>query len=116
MKDQVTLFERILSGEINCDKVYEDEFTFAFHDISPVAPVHILIIPKKKMVNVASSSDSDIEILGRILSTARKVAQQLHIDTSGYRLVLNNNEDGGQTVHYLHCHLLGGRALGWPPG
>ena len=111
-----TIFEKILDGEIPCKKVYEDEFTFSFYDVSPKAPVHILVIPKKKIINVASSNDEDIEILGRVLNTARKVAELTGISQSGYRLVMNNNRDGGQSVDYLHCHILGGRPLGWPPG
>ena len=112
----MTIFEKILSGEIECDKVYEDDHTLAFRDINPQAPTHILVIPKKKMVNVASSNEADIAILGGILHTAKKIAEQEGIAESGYRLVFNNNRDGGQTVDYLHCHILGGRALGWPPG
>ncbi|MBM3381392.1 MAG: histidine triad nucleotide-binding protein [Betaproteobacteria bacterium] len=112
----VTIFERILSGEIPCKKVWEDDHTLAFHDIAPQAPVHVLVIPKRKIVNVAQSDDADVEILGHVLLTARKVAQLLGIDVSGYRLVMNNGNDGGQTVDYLHCHVLGGRPLRWPPG
>lgn len=113
---QKTLFEKILDGEIPCKKVYEDEFTFAFHDISPQAPVHVLVIPKKKIVNVAAAQTDDAEILGKVLLTAKKVAEITGIAESGYRCVLNNGENGGQTVFYLHCHVLGGRSLTWPPG
>ncbi|MEY4064930.1 MAG: hypothetical protein RIR26_1138 [Pseudomonadota bacterium] len=111
-----TIFERILAGEIPCKKVYEDEHTLAFHDIAPQAPVHVLVIPKTKIVNVAHATEENTLVLGRVLLTARTVAQMLGIDGSGYRLVFNNGSDGGQTVDYLHCHVLGGRPLHWPPG
>lgn len=113
---QKTIFEKILLGEIACTPIFEDEFTFAFHDINPQAPVHILVIPKNKIVNVAESKESDIIQMGRILYTAKKVAEIAGIDKSGYRLIMNNGEHGGQTVNYMHCHVLGGRYLSWPPG
>ncbi len=112
----MTIFDKILSGEINCKKVYEDKYTLAFHDIDPKAPVHILVIPKKRIVNIASSSEKDVHLLGHILNAARIVAEQEKIAKSGYRLIFNNNQDAGQSVDYLHCHVLGGRAMGWPPG
>ncbi|MGY3805051.1 histidine triad nucleotide-binding protein [Pigmentibacter ruber] len=111
-----TIFERILAGEIPCKPVYEDEFTLAFHDISPQAPVHVLVIPKRKIVNVATSHESDIEQMGRVLFAAKKVAEVTGINQTGYRLIMNNGEDGGQTVYYMHCHVMGGRTLAWPPG
>ena len=114
--EENTIFDKIIDGEIECKKVYEDNHTLAFHDIDPKAPVHILVIPKKKIVNVASSSEEDIPILGHILNAARVIAEQEGISESGYRLVFNNHRDGGQSVDYLHCHILGGRAMGWPPG
>ena len=113
---EITIFDKILSGEVPCKKVYEDEHTFAFHDVNPQAPVHVLVIPKKKIINVASSSEDEIPVMGHVLNTARIVAEQLGIAESGYRLVFNNNRDGGQTVDYMHCHILGGRVMGWPPG
>lgn len=111
-----TIFERVLKGEIPAKKVYEDEHTYAFHDIAPQAPVHVLVIPKKKLVNVAHAQDADAIVLGQVLLAARKVAELTGVAASGYRLVLNNGRDGGQTVDYLHCHVLGGRPLHWPPG
>ncbi len=111
-----TVFDKILAGEIDCEKIYEDKHTLAFHDAYPKAPVHILVIPKKKIINIAASLEKDINLLGRILNTARIVAEQEKIAKSGYRLVFNNNQEGGQSVDYLHCHILGGRAMGWPPG
>jgi len=112
----VTLFEKILSGEIPCKKVLEDDHVLAFHDIAPQAPVHVLVIPKKKIVNIAGASADDTETLGHVLLGAQKVAHTLGLDQSGYRLVFNNGNDGGQTVDYLHCHVLGGRPMRWPPG
>ncbi len=113
---ETTIFEKIIAGEIPCKPVYEDEFTLAFHDIHPQAPVHVLIIPKRKIINVAEAKETDIEQMGRVLFAAKKVAEITGIAQSGYRLVFNNGEHGGQTVYYMHCHVLGGRNLSWPPG
>ena len=112
----LTIFEKILKGEIPCKKVFEDEYCLAFHDIQPQAPVHVLVVPKTKLVNVMSAQDSDFEILGKVLIGAKKAASILGLDAKGYRLVFNNGEYGGQSVDYLHCHVLGGRPLDWPPG
>lgn len=111
-----TIFERILSGAIPVKFVYEDEHVVAFDDISPQAPVHVLVIPRRKLVNVTGAGEGDAELLGHVLLGAQKVARLKGIADSGYRLVLNNGSDGGQTVPYLHCHVLGGRAMEWPPG
>jgi histidine triad (HIT) family protein len=111
-----TLFERILTKEIPAQIVYEDEYTLAFHDISPQAPVHVLVIPKKRIVNVKESTTEDVVIMGHVLFTSKKVAEITGIADSGYRLVLNNGADAGQSVFYMHCHVLGGRPLEWPPG
>jgi histidine triad (HIT) family protein len=111
-----TIFDRILKGEIPCKKIFEDEHTLAFHDIAPQAPVHVLIIPKIKIVNIGAAEAKHSDQLGRVLLTAGHVARLLGVDSSGYRLVFNNGRDGGQSVDYLHCHLLAGRALEWPPG
>lgn len=111
-----TIFDRILRGDIPCRKVHEDEHTLAFHDIAPQAPVHVLIIPKTKIVNVAGATEAHALQLGRVLLSAAQVARQLGVEQSGYRLVFNNGKDGGQSVDYLHCHLLAGRPLDWPPG
>lgn len=112
----MTLFEKIIAGQIPADIVYEDDHCVAFRDINPQAPVHVLVVPRKPVVNVASADDDDTELLGRVLQAAKKVAQQEGIAESGYRLILNNGTHGGQTVFHLHCHVLGGRALSWPPG
>lgn len=111
-----TIFEKILEKEIACSPVYEDDDIFAFNDLHPQAPVHILIIPKKKIVNVNFMEENDIEQVGKILFAAKKIAQLKGIDKAGYRLVFNNGPQAGQTVFYMHCHLLGGRDLSWPPG
>jgi histidine triad (HIT) family protein len=113
---QKTIFEKILQGEIPCKPIYEDEYTYAFHDINPQAPVHVLVIPKIKIVNVAESNEMDIDQMGRVLFAAKKVAEITGIAKSGYRLVMNNGENSGQTVYYMHCHVLGGRVFTWPPG
>ncbi len=114
--NETTIFEKIIAGEIPCKPVYEDEFTLAFHDIHPQAPVHVLVIPKRKIVNVAEATEKDIEQMGRVLFAAKKVAEIMGVAQTGYRLIFNNGEHGGQTVFYMHCHVLGGRNLSWPPG
>jgi histidine triad (HIT) family protein len=113
---EITIFEKILSKEIPCSPIYEDEFTFAFNDINPQAPIHVLIIPKRKIVNVNYMQESDIEFVGRVIFAAKKIALKLGINNNGYRLVFNNEKQAGQTVFYMHCHFLAGRDLSWPPG
>ena len=111
-----TLFTRIINREIPADIVYEDEWCVAFRDINPGAPTHILVVPREPVVNVASAGPEHAELLGRVLLAAGEVARQQGIADDGYRLVLNNGEHAGQTVFHLHCHVLGGRHLSWPPG
>lgn len=111
-----TLFEKIIAREIPADVVYEDDRVLAFRDIQPKAPVHILIIPKKPIPRIAAAAEADKDLLGHLLLQARSVAEKLGLSETGYRLVINNGLDGGESVPHLHCHLLGGRALGWPPG
>lgn len=111
-----TLFEKIIAREIPADVVYEDDRVLAFRDIQPQAPVHILIIPKKPIPRIASAAESDKDLLGHLLLQTRSIAEKLGLSETGYRLVINNGSDGGESVPHLHCHLLGGRALGWPPG
>ncbi|MBX9704121.1 MAG: histidine triad nucleotide-binding protein [Silvanigrellaceae bacterium] len=111
-----TIFEKILNCEIPVNIVYEDEYTLAFDDISPQAPIHVLVIPKKKIINVSFAQTGDIVQMGQVLYAAKKVAEIKNVAKSGYRLVFNNGEDAGQTVFYMHCHVLGGRSLHWPPG
>jgi len=111
-----TLFEKIRDREIPADIVHEDDHSLAFRDISPQAPVHILVVPKKPIPRIAAASENDAEVLGKLLITAATVARQQGIAESGFRLVINNGRDGGETVPHLHIHLLGGRPLDWPPG
>jgi histidine triad (HIT) family protein len=110
------IFCKIVEGEISAKKVYEDEDVLVFHDINPVAPVHVLIIPKKHLAKIADITINDAELMGKLMLTARKVAEQLGVAESGFRLVINNGESANQTVFHLHIHLIGGRAMTWPPG
>jgi histidine triad (HIT) family protein len=110
-----TIFSKIIRREIPADIVYEDELTLAFKDVNPQAPVHILVIPKKVIPKLAVAEDGDTALLGHLLQTAKKVAEQAGLE-KGYRVVINTGEDGGQTVHHIHLHVLGGRQLSWPPG
>lgn len=110
------IFCKIIKGEIPSDKVYEDEMVFSFRDISPAAPQHVLIIPKKHISNLNELTEEDSKIIAHIYIVAKKIAKELGVAESGYRIVSNCGEDGGQTVHHIHFHLLGGRTLQWPPG
>ena len=110
------LFCKMVSGVIPCDKVHENENVLAFRDIDPKAPTHILIIPKKHITTLNEINENDQDLLGELLLTAKKIAKDEGIDTSGYRTVFNCNSDGGQTVFHIHMHLLGGRQMDWPPG
>ena len=109
------IFCKIARGEIPANKVYEDEEFVAFRDINPQAPTHILVIPKKHIESLSDVKEGDRELLGKLLWVAKKVAQELNLK-KGYRLVINTGPDGGQEVLHLHVHLLGGRAMAWPPG
>ncbi len=111
-----TLFEKIRDREIPADIVHEDEVCIGFRDISPQAPVHILIVPKKPIPRVGLAVPDDQSTLGHLLLAAASVARAEGIAESGYRLVINNGPDGGEAVPHLHVHLLGGRKLDWPPG
>ena len=112
----MTLFEKIIAREIPADIVFEDDQCLAFRDISPQAPVHILIIPKKAVARIGAAQTDDQSLLGHILLTAADIARRENIAPHGYRLVINNGPHGGETVPHLHIHLLGGRPLVWPPG
>lgn len=112
----MTIFQKIINKEIPADIIYEDEKALAFRDIVPQAPIHILIIPKKPIVNIGTATPEDKEILGHLLLVAGEIARKENIADQGYRLVTNINEYGGQSVYHLHIHLLGGRQLTWPPG
>ncbi len=110
------IFCKIIEGTIPSNKAYEDEDVLAFHDISPEAPVHVLIIPKKHVTSMLDVEEQDMKYIAKIHMAAQKIAKDLKIDKTGFRLVNNCGDQGGQTVHHLHYHLLGGRNLGWPPG
>jgi histidine triad (HIT) family protein len=110
-----TIFSKIIRKEIPANIVYENERILAFRDIQPQAPVHIVIIPKKEIPQISMAHEEDQAVLGELLLTAKKIAEQENLD-QGYRLVINNGNNGGQTVYHLHLHLLGGRAMSWPPG
>lgn len=110
------LFCKIIDKSIPAKIAYEDDNVLAFHDISPQAPHHILIIPKKHIATLNDIKDDDIELIGKMTQTAKNLAIDLGIDQSGYRLVWNCNKNAGQAVFHIHCHLLGGRHLMWPPG
>lgn len=111
-----TVFGKILRGELPCDKVYEDDDVLAFRDIHAAAPTHILIIPKTHIPTINDATDADAPLLGKMLLTAANIARDEGVADDGYRLVINCNRQGGQTVYHLHLHLLAGRSLGWPPG
>ena len=110
-----TIFSKIIRREVPADIIYEDDLTIAFRDINPQSPVHILVIPKKPIPQLSDAESEDHALMGHLLLTAKRVAQQVGLD-NGYRLVINNGADGGQTVHHLHLHILGGRQMKWPPG
>ena len=112
----MTLFEKIIAGEIPSEKVYEDDLVYAFRDINPQAPVHILIIPRKPIPRIAEAEPEDHQVLGHLLLKAREVADAEGLAENGYRLVFNNGSDAGETVPHLHLHILGGRQMAWPPG
>ena len=110
-----TIFAKIIRREIPAQIEHEDELCLAFHDVSPQAPTHILVIPKKPLPSLAEVTDAEIPLLGHLMRVATNIATKLNL-VNGYRLVVNCGTDGGQTVNHLHIHLLGGRSLGWPPG
>ena len=110
-----TIFGKIIRREIPADIVYEDDLAIAFKDITPQAPTHILVIPKKPIARIENVTDDDQLLMGHLLLTAHKIAKESGLN-NGYRLVINNGADGGQTVEHLHLHILGGRQMIWPPG
>ena len=109
------IFQRIIDREIPADIVYEDEHCLAFRDVAPQAPTHVLLVPKKPIPSLAQLTDDDAPLAGHLVLTAAALAERLGL-TGGYRLAVNCGPDGGQTVDHLHFHLLGGRAMQWPPG
>ncbi len=111
----MTLFEKIAAREIPAEIVHEDGECLAIRDISPQAPVHILVVPKRAIPRVAEAGSADAALLGHLILTAARIAEREDLG-GGFRLVINNGPDGGESVPHLHVHLLGGRRLGWPPG
>ena len=111
-----TLFEKIIAREVPGTIVYQDDLVVAFHDVRPQAPVHVLIVPRKPIPRIAEAKPEDQQLVGHLLLKAAEVANKLGLTQSGYRLVFNNGPDAGEAVPHLHCHILGRRRMGWPPG
>ena len=111
-----TLFEKICDKEIPADIVYEDDQVVEFRDINPKAPTHVLVIPRKPIPRINEAQLEDQALLGHLILNAAEVARSLGLGDDGFRLVLNNGRDAGETVPHLHCHILGGRKMDWPPG
>jgi histidine triad (HIT) family protein len=110
------LFCSVLEKKIPADVVYEDEHAVAFRDIRPMAPTHVLVIPRKHIAAIHDLAEEDVTTMGRVMLAAKTVARQEGLDAGGYRLVINDGDAAGQTVHHIHVHVLGGRNLTWPPG
>ncbi|WP_273061336.1 histidine triad nucleotide-binding protein [Colibacter massiliensis] len=108
------IFCKIINGEIPSRKVYEDDAFYAFEDIAPVAPVHVLVIPKKHVKSIAALTEADGDVAGKMLFVLRTVAEKLGLAEDGYRVVFNTGEKAGQTVHHMHAHILGGKEMAWP--
>lgn len=115
-QENPTVFGKIIRGEIPSEKVYEDEDVLAFKDINPAAPVHILVIPKERIVNLFEAEEKHEALLGKLMLTAKKIAVEQGLKEDGCRLVINNGAGVGQTVFHIHVHVLGGRDFSWPPG
>lgn len=111
-----TLFQKIADREIPANIVYEDDFCLCFHDISPQAPIHLLLVPKKHIPRIAESEADDQDLLGHLMRRVKIIAEQEGFAEAGFRTVINNGSDGGETVPHLHIHILAGRKLTWPPG
>jgi histidine triad (HIT) family protein len=111
----MTIFQKIIDRQIPADIVYEDDRCLAFRDVKPQAPTHVLVIPKKAIASVEEIADDDAELIAHLWKVIRDLARKLKL-SGGYRVVVNCGRDAGQTVDHIHFHLLGGRALGWPPG
>ena len=112
----MTVFAKIIAGEIHANIVYQDDHVMAFADLNPVAPVHLLVVPRKPIVSVATATPDDEQLMGKLILAAAEVARQQGLEEGGYRLITNVGRNGGQSVFHLHVHVVGGRALGWPPG
>jgi len=111
-----TIFDKIINREIPADILYEDDEVMAFSDVNPQAPVHFLVIPKQRIETLNHLSEEHAPLVGKMVLTARRLAEEKGIAEDGYRLVMNCNDHGGQTVFHIHLHVLGGRPMGWPPG
>jgi histidine triad (HIT) family protein len=116
MSDNNCLFCRIIAGEIPATKVYEDDQSFAFRDINPQAPMHVLLIPKKHIASLNEVTQEERTVLGHLMWVAPQIAKQEGLSESGFRIVTNTGTDAGQTVWHIHLHVLGGRPMAWPPG
>ena len=112
----MTLFEKIVARQIPAQIVYEDDLIIAFNDIKPAAPAHILVVPKKVIPRIAEAKPEDHKVLGHIMLKAAEIAEKAGLTQKGFRLVINNGPDAGESVPHLHCHILGGRSMSWPPG
>ncbi|MCE0523128.1 MAG: histidine triad nucleotide-binding protein [Methylacidiphilales bacterium] len=111
-----TIFTKIINREIPARIAYEDDLCLAFHDVNPQAPVHFLVVPKREIPRLAAATPADEALLGHLIHVAQTVAQKEGLHESGFRIVINNGRDGGETVPHLHVHVLGGRYMQWPPG
>ncbi|MBA3881189.1 MAG: histidine triad nucleotide-binding protein [Chthoniobacterales bacterium] len=112
----MTVFQKIATGEIPANIVWEDDEVIAFHDVDPKAPVHVLVVPKRVIPRLSEAQQADQALLGKLLLATQRVAEKLELLTSGYRVVINSGADAGESVSHLHLHVLGKRRLGWPPG
>ncbi|HEV2965758.1 MAG TPA: histidine triad nucleotide-binding protein [Chthoniobacterales bacterium] len=112
----MTIFEKIIARELPAKIIWEDDDAIAFHDVNPQAPVHVLIVPKKVIPRLSVAGAADSAVLAKLLLVAGKLAKELGVEKSGYRVVINSGPDAGESVPHLHVHLLGKRALAWPPG
>jgi len=110
------VFCNIARGEMKVNTAHQDNFAIAFHDINPQAPVHVLVVPVKHIESLLDLQEEDHQLLGHLHAVAARVARELGVAESGFRVVINTNRDAGQSVNHLHLHLFGGRAMGWPPG
>ena len=114
----LTIFDKIIAGDIPCNKVYEDDIVLAFHDVNPVAPLHILVIPKVRngLIQISNASTYEHQAtLGHLMIVASQIGKQ-YCKNDGFRIVINDGEHGGQSVYHLHVHVIGGRQMQWPPG
>lgn len=116
MSEQECIFCKIVAGTLPADIVYQDDEVLAFRDINPVAPTHILIIPKRHIATANEFSDENQQLIGKLMLAASRLAKELSFAENGYRLAMNCNHDAGQTVYHIHLHLLAGRHFTWPPG